>query len=53
MEQRTHLGIDPGLVGEITDLGAGTATARLVATAAMAADDRGLVHGSFTFVLAA
>ncbi len=52
MEQRTHLGISPTLVGTITDLGDGTATAQLTATPDMAADDRGLVHGSFTFGLA-
>jgi acyl-coenzyme A thioesterase PaaI-like protein len=52
MEQRTHLGIDPTLVGVITGGAEGSATAELRATAAMAADDRGLVHGGFTFGLA-
>lgn len=52
MEQRTHLGIDAGLVGVVSALARGTATATLTATAAMAADDRGLVHGGFTFGLA-
>lgn len=52
MDQRTHLGISPTLVGVIDSLAAGIATATLTATADMAADDRGLVHGSFTFGLA-
>ncbi len=52
MEQRTHLGISSVLVGTVTDIGQGTATARLTATPDMSADDRGLVHGSFTFGLA-
>ncbi len=52
MNQRTHLSISPTLVGAVTDLTTGAATARLVATPEMAADDRGLVHGGFTFGLA-
>ncbi len=52
MEQRTHLGIDAHLVGEVLTLSEGTATVALTATAAMSADDRGLVHGGFTFGLA-
>lgn len=52
MKQRTHLRIDPALVGRVTSISDGAATAELVATAPMAADDRGLVHGSFTFGLA-
>ena len=52
MDQRTHLGISPTLVGRVTSLDEGTATASLLATKEMAADDRGLVHGSFTFGLA-
>lgn len=52
MKQRTHLGINAALVGEILSIGDGTSEAALVATEAMAADDRGLVHGSFTFGLA-
>jgi len=51
-DQRTHLAIRPELVGVITDIGDGEATATLTATAEMAADDRGLVHGGFTFGLA-
>ncbi len=52
MQQRTHLGIDPALVGLVTSISDGGSTAELVATAPMAADERGLVHGSFTFGLA-
>jgi acyl-coenzyme A thioesterase PaaI-like protein len=48
----THLGIDRGLVGEVTAVAPGTATARLVTRPDMAADDRGLVHGGFVFGLA-
>ncbi|MCA9515876.1 MAG: hypothetical protein KC635_13110 [Myxococcales bacterium] len=50
--QRTHLAIDPTLVGVPGPLAAGRAEATLTATATMAADDRGLVHGGFTFGLA-
>jgi acyl-coenzyme A thioesterase PaaI-like protein len=49
---RTHLGIERRLCGEPLSLGDGTATARFVATAEMASDDRGLVHGGFVFGLA-
>ena len=52
MDQRTHLGISSALVGAATTIGEGTATAHLTATAEMGADDRGLVHGGFTFGLA-
>ena len=52
MDVRTHLGIDPTLVGEAIELGPGHATATLLADTRMTADDRGLVHGSFTFGLA-
>ena len=48
----THLQIDRALCGEPLHLAEGTASARLVATAAMAVDDRGLVHGGFVFGLA-
>jgi acyl-coenzyme A thioesterase PaaI-like protein len=47
----THLGIDRALCGEPVTLADGTATTRFVATANMAADDRGLVHGGFVFGL--
>lgn len=52
LAQRTHLGVHPELVGAVLDVAPGTASATLVATDAMAADDRGLVHGSFAFGLA-
>ena len=52
MEQRTHLGIDPQLVGTVVELGEGTATVTLDGLPAMRADNRGLVHGGFTFGLA-
>ena len=48
----THLAIDPRLVGELLDLGEGTARTALVAQPEMATDDRGLVHGGFVFGLA-
>ncbi|TNF25455.1 MAG: thioesterase [Deltaproteobacteria bacterium] len=51
-QQRTHLAIRPELVGIVTAIGDGEATATLVATPEMAADERGLVHGGFTFGLA-
>ncbi len=48
----THLAIDRRLVGELLELGAGTARAALTLLPEMAADDRGLVHGGFAFGLA-
>jgi len=51
-EQNTHPKISPDLVGVVTSIDNGTARAELVGTDAMAADDRGLVHGGFTFGLA-
>ena len=45
----THLGIDRTLCGQPTALAAGRAAVRLDTTPAMAADDRGLVHGGFVF----
>ncbi|MEZ4240611.1 MAG: MaoC/PaaZ C-terminal domain-containing protein [Myxococcota bacterium] len=51
MELRTHLGIDASLVGTPEILGEGRARAVLRTAAAMAADDRGLVHGGFVFGL--
>lgn len=52
MPPNTHLRIDPALVGVPVSLAEGRATARLVTTPAMAADDAGLVHGGFVFGLA-
>ncbi|PKN58963.1 MAG: thioesterase [Deltaproteobacteria bacterium HGW-Deltaproteobacteria-14] len=50
--QRTHFGVDAALVGAVERVADGEATAALVATTEMAADERGLVHGGFTFGLA-
>src|SRR5512134_2803805 len=50
--QRTHEKIAPGLCGRPVELSAGRARVVLDTTADMAADDRGLVHGGFTFGLA-
>jgi acyl-coenzyme A thioesterase PaaI-like protein len=52
MDQRTHSSISPALCGRPTEIGAGRAVVELVTTREMAADDRGLVHGGFTFGLA-
>jgi len=50
--QRTHLGVSPSLVGRAELLEKGRAAASLTATKDMAADNKGLVHGGFTFSLA-
>ena len=52
MEKKTHPAISETLVGTVREIGEGTAAAWLRATPEMAADDRGLVHGGFTFGLA-
>ena len=52
MTPKTHLKIDPHLVGAPLELGEGSASAFLVTTPEMAADERGLVHGGFVFGLA-
>src|SRR5215470_11144784 len=52
MDQRTHDKIAPHLCGRPVALDAGSARVVLEATREMAADDRGLVHGGFTFGLA-
>jgi acyl-coenzyme A thioesterase PaaI-like protein len=49
MQANTHLANDKRLCGEPCALGPGKAEARLVTVPEMAADDRGLVHGSFVF----
>lgn len=49
MDIQTHAAINQDLCGQPVALGPGTATVRLQTTAAMAADDRGLVHGGFVF----
>ncbi len=48
-QPNTHLGIDRSLCGTPTAVSDGSATVELTATAVMAADDRGLVHGGFVF----
>jgi acyl-coenzyme A thioesterase PaaI-like protein len=52
MDIRTHALIDRELCGTPLALGPGTATVELEATARMAADAHGLVHGGFVFGLA-
>ena len=52
MDANTHLGIDRRLSGTPVALSDGFARVRLATTAAMTADDRGLVHGGFIFGLA-
>lgn len=49
---RTHRRLDPDLCGRPILVGEGRAEVELAATAAMAADERGLVHGGFVFGLA-
>ncbi|MBI1733767.1 MAG: thioesterase [Candidatus Rokubacteria bacterium] len=49
---RTHEKIAPALCGRPVAVHAGGARVELATTAEMAADDRGLVHGGFTFGLA-
>jgi acyl-coenzyme A thioesterase PaaI-like protein len=49
MKLATHLRIDRTLCGEVRELGEGFAKVVLETTQKMAADDRGLVHGGFTF----
>lgn len=51
-KQNTHLAISTELVGVVESIGEGTAIVTLEGTSDMAADDRGLVHGGFTFGLA-
>ncbi len=52
IQLQTHPLISPSMVGEPVELLPGKATARLVTTGEMCADERGLVHGGFTFGLA-
>ena len=52
MDVTTHKRIDPGLCGRPESLEPGLARVALTALPAMAADDRGLVHGGFVFGLA-
>ncbi|MCB9594172.1 MAG: thioesterase [Sandaracinaceae bacterium] len=48
----THLAISTRLVGEVIAIEPGEASARLLTTPEMAADEQGLVHGGFVFGLA-
>ena len=52
MDQRTHERISASLCGTPVELGDGRARVELLTTRDMAADERGLVHGGFTFGLA-
>ena len=52
MQPHTHLAIDQALCGRPVSLEPGRAVVRLETLPAMAADDRGLVHGGFVFGLA-
>lgn len=52
MTPNTHPRISGTLVGVPRELSAGFASASLVTTSDMAADDHGLVHGGFVFGLA-
>jgi acyl-coenzyme A thioesterase PaaI-like protein len=52
VEPRTHLAIDPRWSGAPVELREGAAVVRLATLPAMAADERGLVHGGFVFSLA-
>ena len=52
MDVNTHQRIDPGLCGRPETLEPDLARVAFTALPAMAADDRGLVHGGFIFGLA-
>jgi uncharacterized protein (TIGR00369 family) len=52
MDIRTHHKIDTTLCGKPVQLGENCCTVEFKATAEMAADDTGLVHGGFVFGLA-
>jgi len=52
IKSRTHLCISPEWVGEAIALAEGRAEVRLTTRQEMVADERGLVHGGFTFGLA-
>ncbi|BCD60237.1 MULTISPECIES: hotdog domain-containing protein [unclassified Nitratiruptor] len=49
MELRTHKNIDPTLSGRVIELRPDYAKVALQTSQIMAADERGLVHGGFTF----
>lgn len=52
MDINTHPGINQELCGTPVSLEEGKATITMTTTAAMGADDRGLVHGGFIFGMA-
>ena len=52
MDVRTHAAIDPALCGAPVAVEPGRAVVELEATAAMAVDAAGMVHGGFVFGLA-
>lgn len=52
MDPRTHLAISKDLCGDPEELRTHYCRLRMTATAPMAADDRGLVHGGFIFGMA-
>ena len=52
MDVNTHPRIHPELCGRPVSLAPGRAVASLTTLPAMAADDRGLIHGGFVFGLA-
>lgn len=49
MDQRTHAAVSRTLVGTPVEIEPGRAAVELRTTKEMAADERGLVHGSFPF----
>jgi len=49
MDQRTHARVSPELVGTPLEIEKDRAVVELTTTKEMAADERGLVHGSFPF----
>ncbi len=49
VELKTHKKIDPSLSGEVVELKEGYAKVVLATSERMVADERGLVHGGFTF----
>ncbi len=52
MNVRTHRLASRDLVGEVVEVGDGKAKVKLKTTGVMAVDEKGLIHGGFTFGLA-
>ncbi len=52
MKVQTHGALNPDLCGRPLELSVGRAVVEMEASVAMAADERGLVHGGFLFGLA-